>query len=91
MEMPDLKALKKLADMCRKAGIKSFKCESFEFTLIEDAPVSSYKANKVAKTQAQSTYDAQAAKFESDSPTESELLFWSSADLSQNQAQSDAE
>ena len=73
----DVKQLKKLADACRKAGIKHFKNAEFEFTLSDDtAPISNYKRKKVA--EAPSTADSPANKpFVTDSLTEDELLFWS--------------
>ena len=76
MEMPDIKALKKLADACRKAGIVSFKCPNFEFTLTDNYPQPKSRKSKAEKPE-QSAYDAQAALFESDSPETNELLFWS--------------
>lgn len=70
MDLPNAKDLKKLADMCRKAGIKSFKGNGIEFTLSEDAPVSTYKKAKAAQNSPDKD-------FESDGLTEEELLFWS--------------
>lgn len=73
MDQPDLKALKKLADLCRKAGIKHYKSDKFEFTLSEDVPVSNYKRQK-AISKPTSTPDS---PFVSDTLSEQELLFWS--------------
>lgn len=69
----NIKELKKLAAACRKAGISHFKSADYEFTLTEDAPKSAYKL----KT---GTHEPQAGandKFESDSLSESDLMFWS--------------
>lgn len=71
----NLKELKKLADACRKAGIKHFKSADYEFTLTDDAPVSAYKQSK--STSARQNASAPDTKFESDSLTQDELLFWS--------------
>lgn len=68
----DLKELKKLAAACRKAGISHFKSADYEFTLTEETPVSTYKQKQVSKVTT-----APDAKFESDSLTDSDLLFWS--------------
>lgn len=74
MEFPDYKALKKLADACRKAGIKTFKGDGIEFTLTDEAPVSQYKQTKRATAvPANLIEDA----FTSDSLPEDALLFWS--------------
>ena len=74
MQLPDLKELKKLADACRKAGIKHFKSNDFEFTLTDDIPVSNYKKRKVA---AEVSAPAPSI-FETDTLTEEQLLNWSS-------------
>lgn len=71
----DLKELKKLAAACRKAGISHFKSEQYEFTLTEEQPKSAYKLTKeTAKSAGKLTSNA---KFESDSLSEDELMFWS--------------
>lgn len=38
MDLPDLKALTKLANACRKAGIKSFTGNGYSFELSPDSP-----------------------------------------------------
>lgn len=75
MNLPDPKALKKLAAACRKAGIKTYKCGELEFTLTDDEPVSNYKAakQKQAVTKPSLTEEA----FSSDGLTEDQLLMWS--------------
>ena len=52
----DVKALKKLAEACRSAGIKHFKNAEMEFTLTDDKPVSNYK-KKVASVETQGTIE----------------------------------
>lgn len=73
--MLNAKEIKKLADTCRKAGIKQFKCSDFEFTLTDETPVSSYKKRQ-AKIPPKDIASLQ-GEIESDSPTEDELLLWS--------------
>lgn len=79
MDFPSPKELKKLADACRKAGIRVFKGNGIEFTLSEDAPISNYKKSKVkAAPQADKP-------FESDSLSAEELLFWSTGTSEETQ------
>lgn len=72
MDLPSAKEIKRLADACRKAGIRSFKGGGIEFELKDDAPQSDYKKAKAAKRP-----------FEDDTQPETEelspdaLLFWS--------------
>lgn len=79
----DPKALKKLADACRKAGITHFKNAEFEFTLSPDGPVSNYKKRK-AKVQESSIIDE---NFQSDQLTDEQLLMWSALDPSEMTSQ----
>ncbi len=77
MNLPDYKLLKKLADTCRKAGIRQFKNSDFEFTLTDDAPVSAYK-KRLLKPQVKENYEPAAANILNDHElTEDALLFWS--------------
>jgi hypothetical protein len=69
MAFPTPKELKKLADTCRKAGIKHFKCEGMEFTLADDLPSDSPKAAK--------HNHGVTDRIETDSLSPDELLFWS--------------
>jgi len=78
MSLPDYKNLKKLADFCRKTGIKHYKCDEFEFTLSDDKPVSNYKKRTEIKSKRELQQDSlndDIAK--ENSLTEEELLFWS--------------
>lgn len=71
MDFPTPKELKKLADTCRKVGIKTFKCAQFEFTLTEDIPLTPYqKAKEIKQLHTQ-------GKIESDELTEDQLIEWS--------------
>lgn len=69
------KELKKLAAACRASGIKHYKSGDIEFTLSDDAPVSTYKRKQV--TQDSSTNSTTSVEFETDSLTEDQLLMWS--------------
>lgn len=77
MSLPDYKALKKLADTCRKVGIKSFKNEDFEVTFSEDAPISSYKKRKASKSSTIPAVDANDVIENYDTLTEEQMLYWS--------------
>ena len=57
MNLPDLKALEKLAKICRKAGIKTFKSGDVEFTLTDHEP-------KPATRQSKKKQEAAAAQQE---------------------------
>lgn len=80
MSLPDFKSIRKLADICRKAGIKSFKNADFEFTLTDDAPISNYKRRK-STIQTDTTTKPVDSTFKSDSISNEALLFWSTQDL----------
>lgn len=72
MPAPSPKQLKKLADACRKAGIKSYKDADCEFTLTEDAPTKKVKQSHNLSSIAKSD-----AAFSSDTLEGDSLLFWS--------------
>lgn len=72
--LPSAKELKKLADACRKAGIKSFKGYGIEFTLSDAVPAPRAYRKAAPKKPVQAS-----DKIETDEPSEEELLFWSSA------------
>lgn len=70
----ELKKLKQLAAVCRKAGIKSFKSPEFEFTLSEDQPVSR-KHHKMSTSANEALIEA--SQIETDSLSDEALLLWS--------------
>ena len=69
----DYKAIKKLADVCRKAGIKHYKSADFEFTLTDEAPVS---LGKASAKQAELSSDP-GSLLTGSGLSEQELLYWS--------------
>lgn len=71
----DLKLLKKLADQCRKSGIKEFKGYGMEFSLADHVPASNYKKSKEKQFYTQEEVETEGTL------TEDELLFWSTADI----------
>lgn len=71
----NFKSLKKLADTCRKAGIKHYKCAEFEFTLTEDGPISNYKKRTTVKLPLSTEATAPAEEL-----SDEQLLFWSLPD-----------
>lgn len=77
MDLKDPKSLKKLAAICRKAGIKTFKSGDFEFTLTDDLPRSDKKTKKSEALPA-------TAEVETDEPSHEQLLFWSGVDLNES-------
>lgn len=72
MDTLDLKQLKKIADACRKAGIKTFKGYGYEFTLAE-APV---KQQRKGKSTAKPSVE-QPDNVPTDEPSKEDLMFWS--------------
>lgn len=77
MNSVDFKTLKKLAEACRKAGIKHFKNADLEFTLSDEGPVSNYKKRQ-SKVFASKESSLLSQDVESEhSLTEEQLLFFS--------------
>ncbi len=74
--MTDFKQLKKLADACRKAGIKHYKQGDLEFTLSDDAPV---KRNRQTKGP-NKPYHQDDNRVETSELTPEQLLFYSVQD-----------
>ena len=75
MALPTVKELKKLASACRKSGIKSLKCEGFEFTLTDYTPEKVVKsAPKLTTKDLASVIDQD---FETEALTQDQLLGWS--------------
>lgn len=67
--------LKKLARVCREAGIKHFKNADFEFTLTDDMPAA------VIRTKQEPLSKAELDKeIESDDMSQEALLFWSTGE-----------
>ncbi len=78
----DLKSLKKLADMCRKAGIKTYRDSEVEFTLSEDRYMVVPRRSRSKKTETVETANStEAPEFTSDSLTEEQLIAWSSGEV----------
>ena len=76
MSLPDVKVLKKFADACRKAGIKSFKSADFEFTLSDEPYVKPSKRPAI-KAQKKENVFLENDTIESEGHSQEELLFWS--------------
>lgn len=77
MQLPNVKDLKKLADACRKVGIKHFKSPDFEFTLTDELPEAPRRL-KTARAESSSAVDR---PLTDSSPSEEELLFWSVGEM----------
>lgn len=82
--VPDAKALKKLAKICREAGIKHYKCVDFEFTLTDELPEPRLSAKVIEAAAAASNSSGDGPAFRSDSLTPSELLFWSTRNVEES-------
>lgn len=80
MIFPTAKELKKLATACRKAGIKSFKCEGFEVTFTDDLPLSNKKQIRLEHNNNEMK-EVIAADFEEEALTQDQLLMWSAAQM----------
>lgn len=75
MNKIDTKHLKKLTELCRRCGIKSFKTPEFEFTLTESTPQPKRSRRSEVSTQSETV--------ESDNLTDEQLLFYSVVDPTQ--------
>ena len=73
MDLPDAKQLKKLAQACRKAGVKTLKYGDLEIT-IGDEPT---KATKTRKESLNAPQASTSDSIESDDLSPDELMFWS--------------
>lgn len=82
MNSIDMKSLKKIADTCRKVGIKHFKNADFEFTLTDDLPEPALKTSD--KRILNETEALALPEVQTDGPTEEELLFWSTGGADKN-------
>ena len=79
MELPDPKQLKKLAEMCRKAGVKVYECADCKITLADTyaPPVSSYQKRKAKATGQPLSKQSIQGSIATDTPSAEELLFLS--------------
>lgn len=80
----DLKSLKKLAELCRKVGIKTFKNSDIEFTLSDDQPIAIVKRSRKTSKNDDNTVLADESNTELNSLTEEQMLMWSSSPLSES-------
>lgn len=79
MSMPNTKELKKLVLTCHKLGIKTFKCQEFEFTLSEhNIPQIEKRVRKGKKTETLVNEIATKQEPEEEMLSEEAMLFWSS-------------
>lgn len=80
----DPKELKKLADACRKAGIKQYEADGIKFTLSDEPPAPSpYKKRKAAKAPISTADEGTTGPIETDgwdSLSEEQKLFYSAQD-----------
>ena len=74
----DYKQLKKLADICRKAGIKHFKNSEIEFTLNDYIPVDTKSKKSIASGP---VIDA---SFKAEGLSDEALLFYSAVDAAED-------
>lgn len=85
MTKDDLKTLEKLAKLCRKVGIKTFRNESVEFTLSESEPIAIRKSRTEKKESPKYAELEQA--IQERVLTEEEMLFWSSTAVGETEPQ----
>lgn len=74
MNLPDLKKLKDIINLCRKTGVQSIEIDGVKIVMGEERarnPSPSKQAPGAA------SYLDQASVFESDSPSDEDLLLWS--------------
>lgn len=76
MALPSPKELTKLANACRKAGIKTFKCGDVEFTLTDEALEAPRKQTPKTVQNLDEMVGAN-DPFQTDAPTPEQLLYWS--------------
>ncbi len=77
MTKDELKQLLEIAKVCRKAGITSFKSESFEFTLTDEPPAPLKPRGKSAAKKSVNSDSSSLTEIETDSLSDEELLLWS--------------
>lgn len=80
------KEIKKLADACRKAGIKSFKNSEVEFTLSDTIPLAQSNTRRVRKATVSDTLEQPDVIINDETAlSDEEILFWSSPQTEENQ------
>lgn len=78
MEMPDLKKLAKVLDLCRKKGVSSIAIGDLKIELREQLPESGYKKRVKNKTTETIDTDNPYANFPEGDLTPEQLMFYSS-------------
>lgn len=80
------KEIKKLADACRRAGIKSFKNSEVEFTLSDVLPIVPTRIRREQKATVSDVLQQPDAVINNENElSEDDLLFWSSPQSEENQ------
>lgn len=85
MNLPDLKDLEKVIDLCRKKGVASITLGDVKLEIREEAPQSNYKKRKekmelVGSADPSDPY----ANFPEGTLTEEQLMFYSSGGVPEN-------
>lgn len=80
------KEIKKLADACRKAGIKSFKNSEVEFTLSDTIPFAQPNTRRVRKATVSDVLEQPDVVINDETTlSDEDILFWSSPQTEENQ------
>lgn len=80
------KEIKKLADACRRAGIKSFKNSEVEFTLSDTLPIVHNITRRVRKATVSDVLEQPDIIINDETElSEEDALFWSSPQTEENQ------
>lgn len=87
MQLPDLKELTKLIDLCRKKGVSSLTVEGISLTLTAELPASNYK-KRVEKELVDQPEDPQNpyANFPQGMLTPEQLMYYSAGGLPENES-----
>lgn len=81
MELPDLKKLAKILDLCRKKGVASLSLGELKIELREQLPESGYKRRAKAKEDNVITSDDPYANFPDGVLTPEQLAFYSAGGI----------
>ena len=81
MNLPETKKLKQIIALCRKMGVESIEFVGIKITLGTEP------AKAPRKGAAKKHNESPTEEVETDSPTEQELLFWSTGALPEEQTQ----